>query len=248
MVFRLYASGLGVQAAYGSLRQWINAAAVAAAFTIVCLTAFGALAQSAARVSLLVVGDSLTAGYGLSRNDGFPAQLERALSARGLSVQVRDGGVSGDTSTGGRSRLGWMLGSGPAQPDAVPNAVIVQLGANDALRGIDPELTYGNLSAILSDLARRGLPVLLAGMKAPPNLGEDYRRRFDAIYPRLAEEHGVPLYPFFLDGVAAVPTLNQPDGMHPNARGVAEIVRRITPAAVALVEQAAGRAPVRAGP
>ncbi|MCU0839054.1 MAG: arylesterase [Rhodospirillales bacterium] len=200
-------------------------------------------------VKLLVIGDSLTAGYGLSRENGFPAQLQRALSARGLAVRVIDGGVSGDTTSGGRARLRWMLGGSPSPgPDAAPDAVIVQLGANDALRGIDPNITYANLAAMLTELKGRDLPVLLAGMRAPPNLGEDYRKSFDAIYPRLAEVYGVALYPFFLDGVAAVPALNQADGIHPNAEGVAEIVRRITPAAAALVATAAQRMQERAAP
>jgi acyl-CoA thioesterase-1 len=216
------------------------------ATTVFWLAALQAFAQSPLPVTLLVIGDSLTAGYGLARDDGFPAQLQRTLTAQGLPVRVLDGGVSGDTSTGGRARLAWMLGSTPQQqPDAVPDAVIVQLGANDALRGVDPDATYANLSAILSELRARGMPVLLAGMRAPPNLGEEYQKRFDAIYPRLAEEYRVPLYTFFLDGVAAIPALNQADGIHPNAKGVAEIVRRIAPAATAVVDTAAKRVPAR---
>jgi acyl-CoA thioesterase-1 len=233
------------------LGRRINATLASMAFTLLCMTAVNAFAQP--QVTLLVIGDSLTAGYGLARDDGFPAQLQRALTARGLAVQVRDGGVSGDTSAGGRARLAWMLGTPAQQPpdagaDAGPDAVIVQLGANDALRGIDPGVTYGNLSAMLRELTARGLPVLIAGMRAPPNLGGDYQKRFDSIYPRLAEAYSIPLYPFFLDGVAAVPALNQADGTHPNAKGVAEIVRRITPAVAALVETAAKRSPARAGP
>lgn len=231
--------------------RWINATLASMAFTLVCMMAVNAFAQPP--VTLLVIGDSLTAGYGLARDDGFPAQLQRALTARGLAVQVRDGGVSGDTSAGGRARLAWMLEPPAQQPtganaDAGPDAVIVQLGANDALRGIDPGVTYGNLSAMLRELTARGLPVLLAGMRAPPNLGGDYQQRFDAVYPRLAEAYSIPLYPFFLDGVAALPALNQADGIHPNAKGVAEIVRRITPAVAVLVETAAKRSPARAGP
>lgn len=233
MIFRRQAPEIGTTRAFGPPGRRINAAALAA-FTLCCVTVMAVLAEVPPPVRLLVIGDSLTAGYGLARDDGFPAQLERALSAQGLAVRVQDGGVSGDTSTGGRARLAWMLGGG--QP---PDAVIVQLGANDALRGVDPDITFANLSAILSELRARGLPVLLAGMRAPPNLGEAYRTRFDAIYPRLAREHGVALYPFFLDGVAAVPALNQADGIHPNPLGVAEIVRRIAPAARALVERAA---------
>lgn len=223
-------------------RRWrVNAVLAAFAAAVFGLAAPSAFAQSPP-VTLLVIGDSLTAGYGLAREEGFPAQLQRTLAAQGLAVRVHDGGVSGDTSAGGRARLAWMLGSTPQQQ---PDAVIVQLGANDALRGVDPDVTDANLAAILSELKQRGIPVLLAGMRAPPNLGEDYRKRFDAIYPRLAEAYRVPLYPFFLDGVAAVPALNQADGIHPNAKGVAEIVRRIAPAATALVGAAAKRMPAR---
>ena len=183
-------------------------------------------------VRVLVLGDSLTAGYGLPRNEGFPARLQQALVAEGLAVEVIDGGVSGDTTAAGRARLGWALGS---DADAQPDAVIVELGANDALRGIDPDITYRNLDAILGELKRRDIPVLLAGMLAPPNYGTDYGRRFAAVYTRLADAYGVTLYPFFLDGVARIARLNQADGIHPNAAGVDEIVRRITPAAAALV-------------
>jgi acyl-CoA thioesterase I len=190
-------------------------------------------------ILLLVIGDSLTAGYGLASPQAFPAQLERALAAEGLAVRVSSAGVSGDTTAGGRARLAWALG---ASAQEQPDAAIVELGANDALRGIEPEVTAQNLDAILTELSRRGIPVLLAGMRAPPNLGPEYGRRFDAIYPRLAQAHGVALYPFFLEGVAAVPRLNQDDGIHPNAEGVAEIVRRITPPAAALVRGARARA------
>ena len=170
----------------------------------------------------------------------LPAQLERALAAEGLAVRVSSAGVSGDTTAGGRARLAWTLG---ASAQDQPDAAIVELGANDALHGIEPEVTAQNLDAILTELNRCGIPVLLAGMRAPPDLGPEYGRRFDAIYPRLAQAHGVALYPFFLEGVAAVPRLNQNDGIHPNAEGVAEIVRRITPAAAALVRAARARAP-----
>jgi acyl-CoA thioesterase-1 len=182
---------------------------------------------------LLIVGDSLTAGYGLAEKDAFPVRLETALSELGYHVRVEASSVSGDTSAGGRARLNWALG---ATPDDYPDAVMIQLGANDALRGFNPGTTSQNLSTILTELQSRGIQVLLAGMRAPPNMGRDYTERFDAIFPRLAEQHDVMLYPFFLDGVAAQPALNQADGMHPNAAGVDEIVRRITPTVIELLE------------
>ncbi len=183
---------------------------------------------------LLVLGDSLTAGYGLPKQDGFTAQLERSLRADGLDVTVIDAGVSGDTTAGGLARLDWVLRSAGA---GGPDAVIVELGANDGLRGFDPEVTYGNLDRILSRLRESDVPILVAGMRAPPNLGREYVDAFDAIFPRLADRHEVPLYPFFLDGVAADPDLNQADGIHPNREGVAEIVSRIKPAVKQLLER-----------
>lgn len=221
---------------YGRHRWLINPAGLwrAALALLVALLLPRGL-PAAEPVKLLVFGDSLTAGYGVAQEASFPAQLQRALAAEGLDVRVINAGVSGDTTAGGRARLAWTLGQGEAEPDAV----VVELGANDALRGFDPATTAANLDAILNELKSRGIPTLLAGMRAPPNLGADYARRFDAIYPKLAAAHGVALYPFFLDGVAAVPALNQPDGMHPNAEGVGEIVRRITPAVVKLVRGAA---------
>ncbi len=171
---------------------------------------------------LLAFGDSLTSGFGLEAGHSFPARLEAALAEAGHDVEVINAGVAGDTTTGGRARLGWSLAR-------KPDAVIVELGANDGLRGIDPALTAANLDAILTELNRRALPVLLTGMYAPPNLGREYGTAFNAIFPRLAEKHGVVFLPFFLDGVAAQPSLNQPDGIHPNAEGVAVIVGRILP-------------------
>jgi acyl-CoA thioesterase-1 len=182
---------------------------------------------------VLAFGDSLTAGYGLPKEDSFTAQLERALEKEGFAAAVINVGVSGDTSAGGLARLDWTLGG---TPHGGPDAVIVELGANDALRGIDPRVTYDNLDAILSEIRRRGLPVLLAGMRAPPNMGSEYAEAFDGIYARLAAKHGVALYPFFLEGVAADPELNQADGIHPNARGVAEIVKRMSPAVKVLLK------------
>lgn len=188
------------------------------------LAAVAGLPAAAAKdTRLLVLGDSLTSGWGLASREAFPAQLERALHAAGREeVQVIASGVAGDTSAGGRARLAWSLADRP-------DAAIVELGANDGLRGIDPASTYDNLDAILTELKRRKIPVLLAGMYAPPNLGREYGEAFNGIYPRLAERHGVGLYPFFLDGVAVEPGLNQADGIHPNADGVAVIVERILP-------------------
>ncbi len=194
-----------------------------------------AAARAAGPARLLVLGDSLAAGYGLPRQDGFAARLEQSLRAEGLDVIVINAGVSGDTTAGGLARLDWVMEAAGA---GGPDAVIVELGANDGLRGFDPDVTYRNLDSIVSRLRERGLPILIAGMRAPPNLGREYGDAFNAIFPRLAARHGVPLYPFFLDGVAAVPDLNQADGIHPNRDGVAEIVSRITPAVKKLVNQA----------
>ncbi|MDD9876090.1 MAG: arylesterase [Magnetovibrio sp.] len=188
----------------------------------------GAPATAAEPVTILALGDSLTAGYGLAQPDSFPVRLEKALRDGGLDVRVKNGGVSGDTTAGGRARFAWALA-------VKPRAVIVELGANDGLRGLDPKETEANLDAIIAEARRQGLPVLLAGMLAPPNLGPEYGAEFNAVFPRLAEKHGTLFYPFFLEGVAAKPELNQTDGIHPNARGVAEIVHRILPMAKKLV-------------
>lgn len=174
---------------------------------------------------VLAFGDSLTAGYGLPHGEGFVRQLEETLKAQGLNVRVHNAGVSGDTTSGGRNRLAWVLSSLKQKPDLV----ILELGANDALRGVDPRITRANLDAMLTELKNRDHKVLLAGMYAPRGLGANYYKSFDSIYPELAKKHSVPLYPFFLEGVATVPTLNQRDGIHPNKAGVAEIVKRITP-------------------
>lgn len=188
--------------------------------------------HAAEPIRILALGDSLTAGYGLNDPaDAFPVQLERALKAKGHNISVIQGGISGDTSTGGRSRLDWSLA-------AKPDAVILELGANDALRGIDPKLTGDNLAFMVKRMKDAGIPVLLAGMMAPPNLGRDYGDRFNAIYPTIAKDTGVLLYPFFLDGVAAQPELNQADHLHPTEKGVKIIVARILPFAEKLVGQA----------
>ncbi|MEJ0070784.1 MAG: arylesterase [Pseudomonadota bacterium] len=173
-------------------------------------------------LKLLALGDSLTAGYGLPSDLSFSAKLEAALKAQGLNVTVINAGVSGDTSAGGLARLDWLLAD-------KPDAVIVELGANDGLRGLDPQVTYDNLDAVLARLRQRQIPVLLAGMYAPPNLGRDYGAQFNGVFPRLAEKHAALFYPFFLDGVAAESALTQADGMHPNAAGVGVIVDRMLP-------------------
>ena len=175
-----------------------------------------------APVRLLVLGNSLSAGYGLAQADGFEAQLGAALRSHGRDVAIVDGAVSGDTSAGGLARLDWALGDGA-------DAAIVELGANDGLRGVDPADTEKNLSAILDRLAARHIPVLLTGMYAMPNLGQDYAADFRAVFDRLGTRPGVLYDPFFLTDVATVPSLNQPDGLHPNAEGVRHIVDRLLP-------------------
>ena len=213
---------------YGQAPRFVNAGFLLAVLLIVTTLPLAGVACGAEPLRLQVLGDSLAAGYGLSRAEAFPAQLERALRSRGVAVSVLDASVSGDTTAGGLARLGWVLGG---KPEDRPDAVIVELGGNDVLRGLAPAATEANLDAILARLNESGMPVLLAGMKAPPNLGVEYRREFDAVYPRLAERHQILFYPFFLEGVAGVPALNQADGIHPNARGVARIVERIAPLA-----------------
>jgi acyl-CoA thioesterase I len=173
-------------------------------------------------VNIVAFGDSLTAGLGLAANEAFPAQLQRALAAKGIAVNVANAGVSGDTAAGGLSRLDWSV------PDGT-DAVILELGANDALRGFDPAVTRKALDTMLHRFMERKIPVLLCGMLAPPNLGSEYSHAFNAIYPDLAAETGAILYPFFLTGVAADPKLNQRDGLHPTAAGVAVIVAGIMP-------------------
>jgi acyl-CoA thioesterase-1 len=175
-----------------------------------------------APVKIVALGDSLTAGSGLPGEAAFPARLERALMAKGYAVEISNAGTGGDTASAGLARLDWSVPEGT-------DAVIVELGANDALRGVDPELTRAALRDILRRLKERGIPVLLSGMRAPRNMGDDYARAFDAIFAELAAENEAILYPFFLDGVAADRGLNLPDGLHPNAQGVEEIVRRILP-------------------
>ncbi len=191
----------------------------------------GAGVAVAEPVKILALGDSLTAGYGLVNEDAFTSQLQRALKADGLDVTVINAGVSGDTSAGGRARLGWALAD-------KPEAIIIELGANDGLRGLEPAETERNLDAIVGEVKARGLAVLLSGMMAPPNLGKEYGAKFNAIYPKLAKKHGVLFDPFFLEGVAADPALNQADRVHPNVEGVQVIVNRLVPLVRELVAQA----------
>jgi acyl-CoA thioesterase-1 len=173
-------------------------------------------------IKMVVLGDSLSAGLGLPAPAAFPRRLQKSLEKSGIPVDIVNAGVSGDTSSGGRDRLDWSVPEGTA-------AVIVELGANDALRGTDPAITRSALSDILTRLKKRGIAVLLCGMVAPPNYGSDYAARFNAIYPELAKSFGVPLYPFFLEGVATDAKLNQADGIHPTAEGVDVIVKNILP-------------------
>jgi acyl-CoA thioesterase I len=199
---------------------------------------FSARAQGAAMrpLKLVALGDSLTAGYGLPGEAAFPAVLERALRAKGYAVSIANAGVSGDTTSGGLARLDWSI------PDGT-DGVILELGANDMLRGIDPNIPRQALDEILARLRERGIPVLLTGMYASRNLGPDYVARFEAIFPDLAKKHGVPLYPFFLDGVAGVRELTLPDGLHPTAKGVQVVVERILPTVERFAAQLAARPP-----
>ena len=204
-------------------------AAIVAAAAVVPMAAQPA--GAARPVKIVALGDSLTAGLGLPAEAAFPVRLERALVGKGLAVEIVNAGVSGDTSADGLARLDWSV------PDDT-DAVILELGANDALRGLDPARTRAALDAIMRRLNERRIAVLLAGMRAPPNLGADYTKAFDAIYPDLAAAYGVVFYPFFLDGVAADPRLNQGDGIHPTAAGVDVIVARLLPKAEELVARA----------
>jgi acyl-CoA thioesterase I len=206
---------------------------------IVFMTAGTASAQTSATgptkpIKMVVLGDSLSAGLGLSAASAFPARLQKSLKINGIDVDMINAGVSGDSSSGGRDRLDWSVPPGT-------DAVIVELGANDALRGTDPKVTRAALTDILTQLKARGVAVLLCGMVAPPNYGSDYASRFNAIYPDLAKSFGVPLYPFFLEGVAADARLNQADGMHPTAEGVDVIVKNILPTVQAFVGAISGQ-------
>jgi acyl-CoA thioesterase-1 len=203
-------------------------------FSLLIALPMTAPADAAGPVRIVAFGDSLTAGFRLAPSEAFPVRLERALVAKGVAAKVENAGVSGDTTAGGLARLDWAV------PDA-GGIVILELGANDALRGVDPKVTRANLDTIITKLKAKGAKVLLAGMLAPKNWGEDYARRFDAIFPELAQAHGLALYPFFLEGIALRPDLNLDDGMHPNAKGVDVIVERILPYVEKLVQDAAAK-------
>jgi acyl-CoA thioesterase-1 len=208
--------------------------------SVVLMTAANsALAQAPAPagakpIKMVVLGDSLSAGLGLAAADAFPQKLQNALKAKGIAVDMINAGVSGDTSSGGRDRLDWSIPQGT-------DAVIVELGANDALRGTDPKITRAALADILTELKARKIAVLLCGMLAPPNYGSDYSAQFDAIYPDLAKSFAVPLYPFFLEGVATDAKLNQADGMHPTAEGVDVIVKNMLPTVQAFLGAMSGQ-------
>jgi acyl-CoA thioesterase I len=185
-------------------------------------------------IKMVVLGDSLSAGLGLSASSAFPARLQKSLEAKGIAVDMINAGVSGDTTSGGRDRLDWSVPEGT-------EALILELGANDALRGIDPAVTRAALTDILTRLKARKIAVLLCGMVAPPNYGNDYSARFNAIYPELAKSFGVPLYPFFLEGVATDASLNQADGLHPTAEGIDVIVKNILPTVEAFLGTISGQ-------
>ena len=228
----------------GALRQmWWRGRIVNALFAmgLIAMTFFAPAWAADLPIRIVAFGDSLTAGYQLAPEEAFPAQLERALRARGHKVEIINAGVSGDTTAAGLARFEWAV------PDGA-EAAIVELGANDALRGLDPAAARRNLQAIVTRLKAKGADVLLAGMTAPRNWGDAYVAAFDAIFPELAKKEGLLLYPFFLEGVALQPTLNLADGLHPNAHGVAEIVRNILPSVEQLIARVTARrngAPVR---
>lgn len=200
-----------------------------AGLVVMAVLAFSGTNAFAKSFRIVTFGDSLSAGYQLGASDAFPIVLEAALKARGHNVVIENAGVSGDTASAGLERVDWSVAEGT-------DLVILELGANDALRGVDPAVTEKALDSILTRLAERKIRVLLAGMYAPRNNGEAYVKAFDAIYPRLAQKHGVPLYPFFLEGVQGKAELNLSDGIHPNPKGVRVIVERILPAVEALLK------------
>jgi acyl-CoA thioesterase-1 len=227
-------SGAGVRPnavfrSYGKRSRNVQRFALALVLACVAIAwAAGTVGAAGRPIRVVALGDSLMAGYQLPAGDVFAIQLERALKAKGLAVEVVNAGVSGDTSSGGLARLAWSVPEGT-------DAVILELGANDMLRGIEPKLTRAALQEIISRLKARRIEVLLCGMRAAPNLGPDYGRTFDAIFPELATANDLVFYPFFLDGIYSDPRLNQNDGMHPTAAGIAAIVTRILPKVEALV-------------
>ncbi len=222
-----------IQTTFG-IKPWIIACAISlsawlGAWSVHAAEAPVSAANEEEPFEIVALGDSLSAGYLLPPGAGFPEQLGRALAEKGYHVNVMNAGVSGDTSTGGLARLDWAVG-----PET--DALILELGSNDALRGIEPNVTRANLEAIIQQMSARGVKVLIAGMLAPPNMGDDYAADFNTIFPDLAAKYDLPLYPFFLDGVAAERHLNLPDGIHPTEEGVAVIVERILPLVEELID------------
>jgi acyl-CoA thioesterase I len=210
---------------------------IAAVCSVALVTAIAMhRARAAAPIHIVALGDSLTAGYGLAEKDGFVPRLQAALAKNGIAAEIANAGVSGDTASDGLARLDWSVPQGA-------DAVIVELGANDMLRGIKPEVTRAALDAILRRLTQRHISVLLCGMRAAPNLGTDYGQAFEQIYPELAAKYGVLLYPFFLDGVAADLSLTEQDGIHPNPAGIGVVVQRILPKVLELTAQIHGQHP-----
>lgn len=227
-------AGDGLPRSYGGWPALVQVFALVVAALALAVPLAGSAGAADGPVRIVALGDSLTAGLGLPANAAFPARLEQALKAKGMAVEISNAGVSGDTAVGGLARLDWSVPEGT-------EAVIVELGANDTLRGIDPKVTRQALEEIVRRLRGRGIAVLLAGMRAAPNLGPDYARDFEAIYSDLAARNDLLLYPFFLDGVATDAKLNQRDGLHPTAAGVDAIVARILPKAEELVARARGK-------
>jgi acyl-CoA thioesterase I len=219
---------------YGDGRAVVNIARGLRGFSLIALLSLAVTGEASAATRILALGDSLTAGFGLAPQQAFPVRLQAKLAASGVEAQVVNAGVSGDTSAGGLARLDWALADHP-------DLVLVELGANDALRGIDPKLTYANLDKILTKVKATGAKVLLLGMRAPSNWGRSYQTEFDAIFPDLATKHHVPLYPFFLDGVALDPALNQSDGLHPTAQGADIIAGRVAPLVVRVLTDKAAQ-------
>ena len=215
------------------IETWIFGGLAIVAPAALALLIAATPARGAEELVVVAFGDSLTAGFGLDDKDAFPTKLEAALEAKGYNVRLVNSGVSGDTTSAGLARLDWAV---PEDADAV----IVELGANDALRGQDPDQAFEALDKIITKLKAKNVAILLAGMEAPRNMGPEYVKAFNGIYPRLAEKHGVALYPFFLEGVATEPKLNQSDGIHPNAEGIDVIVERILPSVQTLLKQASG--------
>jgi acyl-CoA thioesterase-1 len=224
---------MGARRGYGCAGWFVNRVARAALMTSVLAAMLALIAPAFAATRILAFGDSLTAGYGVAPDQAFPAQLQARLKADGYDLVVDNGGVSGDTTADGLARLDWSLADHP-------DVALVELGANDMLRGLDPKQAAANLDAILARLKAAKVKVLLLGMRSVTNWGADYQQSFDAIYPALAKKYDVPLYPFFLDGVALDPKLNQGDGLHPKPAGVAVIVARVAPLVERLLAKPAG--------